>query len=318
MTMQPRPLTHDEAIDLAPAYVLGALEEAEMASVREHLATCPESHAEFDELGGVVPYLLDDPDLELVEPPAALGERIMAAAAADLAERTAAERTAPAVAERTSPAPAERTAPVAERTAPAAERTSPAAERTGPVPFPSADERAARAERTSSRPSTLDWALRIAAVVAIVVVGGWGLLQYRQVNDLQQQLTTAEAYRSAVVAVLDVAAQPGSQTAVLAPVEPDGPRGLAAVASDGSIQFAMEDLTPTSGSQVYETWAIVGSEAPVPLGSFTVDASGTVSFTSKQGPTAPTVTVAVSREPQAGATTPTDVVSAGQATTPST
>ena len=61
-----------------------------MASVREHLATCPESHAEFDELGGVVPYLLDDPSLELVEPPAALGDRIMAAAAADLAERTAA------------------------------------------------------------------------------------------------------------------------------------------------------------------------------------------------------------------------------------
>jgi anti-sigma-K factor RskA len=76
----------------------------------------------------------------------------------------------------------------------------------------------------------------------------------------------------------------------------------------------MQDLDPTSGSQVYETWAIVGSEAPVPLGSFTVDASGTASFTSKQGPTAAGITVAVSREPQAGATAPTDVVSAGQAT----
>ena len=103
--------------------------DAEEAAVREHLATCPESHAEFEELGGVVPYLLESPDVELVEPPAALGDRIMAAAAADLAERTAAERTTPA----------------------------PAAERTAPVPFPSADERTARAERTRSRPGPLDW-----------------------------------------------------------------------------------------------------------------------------------------------------------------
>ena len=55
----------------------------------------------------------------------------------------------------------------------------------------------------------------------------------------------------------------------------------------------------------------------MPLGSFTVDASGTASFTSKQGPTDAGIVVAVSREPQAGATAPTDVVSAGQATTPS-
>jgi anti-sigma-K factor RskA len=116
--------------------------------------------------------------------------------------------------------------------------------------------------------------------------------------------------------VLDVAAQPDSQVALLSPAEPGGPRGIAAVASDGSIQFAMEDLAPTSGSQVYETWAIVGEEAPVPLGSFTVDESGTASFTSKQGPTNSGITVAVSREPQAGATTPTEVVSAGKATAP--
>ena len=33
-------MTHDEAIDLAAGYVLGALEPAEEAAVREHLATC--------------------------------------------------------------------------------------------------------------------------------------------------------------------------------------------------------------------------------------------------------------------------------------
>jgi hypothetical protein len=231
-----------------------------------------------------VPYLLDDPSIELVEPPAALGDRIMAAAAADLAERTA-----PAAAERTTPAA---------------------------VPFPSAADRAARAERTRARTSPLDWALRIAAVVAIVAVGAWGLRLQAQVSDLERQVAAAEDFRSAVAAVLDVAEQEGSQTAVLAPVEPGGPRGLAAVASDVSIQFAMEDLAPTSGDEVYETWAIVGEEAPVPLGSFTVDSTGVAAFTSKQGPTDPGIVVAVSREPAAGATTPTEVVSAGAATNP--
>jgi anti-sigma factor RsiW len=304
MTTQPTPLSHADALDLAPLYVLGALDDAEMAAVREHLATCPESHAEFEELGGVVPYLLESPSVELVEPPAALGDRIMAAAAADLAERTAAERTTPVTA-------AERTAP-----APAAERTTPAAERAAPIPFPSADERTARAERTRGRPGPLTWIAAIAAVLAIAVLGAWNVRLQGQVNDLEQQATAAEQYRTAVTAVLDVAAQPGSQTALLAPQAAGGPRGIASVASDGSVQFAMQDLAPTSGNQVYETWAIPPGSNPVPLGSFTVDASGVASFTSKQGPVAPGMAVAVSREPQTGATAPTEVVSVGVASTP--
>jgi anti-sigma factor RsiW len=288
MTTQPTPLSHSDALDLAPLYVLGALDDAEMAAVREHLVTCPESHAEFEELGGVVPYLLESPDLALIEPPAALGDRIMAAAAADLAERRAAERTTPPI----------------------------AAERTAPIPFPSSDERATRAERTRGRPGPLTWIAAIAAVLAIAVLGAWNVRLQGQVNDLEQQATAAEEYRTAVTAVLDVAAQPGSQTALLAPQAAGGPRGIASVASDGSVQFAMQDLAPTSGSQVYETWAIPPGSNPVPLGSFTVDASGVASFTSKQGPVAPGMAVAVSREPQTGATAPTDVVSVGVASTP--
>ena len=36
-----QPLTHEQALDLAPLYVLRALEEAEMASVREHPQGAP-------------------------------------------------------------------------------------------------------------------------------------------------------------------------------------------------------------------------------------------------------------------------------------
>ena len=90
-------MTCDEIRDLAPAYVLGALEADEERLVAEHLASCPEVHAEFSELGSVVPYLGEQ--VTLVEPPPALRQRIMAAAAGDLASRPAAPSTAGAAAQ---------------------------------------------------------------------------------------------------------------------------------------------------------------------------------------------------------------------------
>lgn len=70
-----------ELSDLAPAFVLGALAPAEMATVRAHLAECPEAHAEFEELGSVLPALLASVDQ--VEPSEALLGRILDAARAD-------------------------------------------------------------------------------------------------------------------------------------------------------------------------------------------------------------------------------------------
>ena len=70
-----------DVADLAASFVLGALEPGEADAVRRHLAGCPEAHAEFAELGSVVPALFETVDL--VEPSAALRERILAAAAAD-------------------------------------------------------------------------------------------------------------------------------------------------------------------------------------------------------------------------------------------
>ncbi len=51
----PRPggMSCAEATELAPGFVLGALTDGEMASVRAHLAACPEAHAEFAEMGSV-------------------------------------------------------------------------------------------------------------------------------------------------------------------------------------------------------------------------------------------------------------------------
>jgi len=266
--MNEQPMTHEQALDLAAAYVLGALEPAEEAAVREHLLTCGLAHDEFAELGGVVPYLAEFPDLELVEPPPALRDRIMAAAAADMAERTGAASAAPAAPD------------LAERTA---------------VPFPSAAERADRTTRRATR--RLGWVARIAAVVAIVILGGWNLL-------LQGQLSDARAYDRAVAAVIDAAGKPGSQSVVLSPQPGSSARGIAAVAPDGSVVMAMRDLPATTGTQVYEAWVIVGTAAPVPVGGFTVGSAGLAAVTTTPVATPPGSTIALSLEPSAGSTAP--------------
>jgi anti-sigma-K factor RskA len=267
-------MTHDDVLELAPGYVLGILTPEEEALVRDHLATCGESHEAFEELGGVVPYLADLADP--VEPPAALKDRILAAAAADLEERRAAPAPAPAV-----------------------------------TPFPDATERAERAARRPDRPSPLTWVAALAAVLVIAVLGAWNL-------TLQRNLDAVRAYERGLSAVLDVAAQPGSQTAVLTGHEGQGPSGIAAVAPDGRVELVMRDLEPTAGSEVYEAWVIGEDGTPRPIGGFTVGDDGTATFTAPDTPAAAGVTLALTREPGPGAQTPTlPIVSAGVATAPS-
>jgi hypothetical protein len=266
--MNDRPMTHDEAIELAAGYVLRALDPADEAAVREHLATCEEMHPEYEELGGVVSTLLAD--VPLVEPPATLRDRILDAARADLAAR---------------PQPV------------------PAAPPSAPTAFPSAAE---RDTRRMARTSRLDWALRIAAVLAIVALGAWGL-------GLQRQLDAARQFDQAVAKVLDAAGQPGAQAVVLSPAEGKQGEGIAAVAPDGTVTMAMRDLPATTGGQVYTTWVIVGKNAPIAVADFTVT-DGVASVTTRPAQTPSGAVLAVTLEPNAGNTAPKGpVVAAGTA-----
>jgi len=269
-----RNLTCDEVRDMAGAFVLGALEADEAAAVRSHLAAHPDGHPEIEELGAVIPAFAEL--VPVVEPPEGLKDRILAAAAADLAARGAEPET-PAVSE------------------------TPAV----PVAFPGPDERAARRARTS--PAT--WVLRIAAVLAIALLGGWNLL-------LQNDLGAARQYEQNVATVIQAASQPGSLTAVLAADGGTG-SGLAAVDVEGDLALAMRDLAPTSGNAVYEAWVIASDGVPVPLGSFAVGANGTAFFEGSGLPSAEGIVLALTLEPGPGATTPTlPIISAGVAAAP--
>lgn len=246
-----------DASDLAAAFVLGALEPAEMDAVRRHLAGCPEAHAEFAELGSVVPALLET--VELVEPPAGLGARIQAVAAAE------ARATVVAGAPR---------------------------EPVGLVEF----------TRWGERRRPIWMALGLAAALALVALGAWNV-------ELRDEVAGLTAYRSGVVAVLDQAAQPGARLAVLTvPEGAPGPSGIAAISAGGTrVSLVMRGMAPTTGAEVYEAWVITGDNAPVPIGHFTVDASGTATFvtTAPSPGSVPAITVALTREPGPGATTPT-------------
>lgn len=78
-----RSLSHAEVNELAGLYVLSALAPAELEAVREHLASCPQEHPDFAELGGVVPALAAT--IEPIEAPAALRGRVLAAIATEAA-----------------------------------------------------------------------------------------------------------------------------------------------------------------------------------------------------------------------------------------
>lgn len=260
-------LTCSDVADLAPAFVLGSLGPSESDAVRRHLADCPELHAEMAELNSVIPALFAI--VEPVEPPVGLKARIMAAAAADLEARPGAV-TPPVVA----------------------------------PPAPAQPRRAAQAPRRGWDLGALFrrpvWAaVAAAALIAAVALGTWNV-------QLRDQVAGLEAYRNGVVQVLDQAAQPGAQLAVLtAPTGTGGPSGLAAVAADGSVAMVMRDLTPTSGSQVYEAWLIAGEQAPVPIGGFTVGGNGSASFITAHAALGEGVVVALTLEAREGAQTPT-------------
>ena len=215
------PLTHEEALDLAPLYVLDALEASEGDAVRRHLATCSEPHPEFAELGGVVPHLAAA--VEPVDAPPQLWARIREAVASD------------AVAAQAAPA----TAPAASSSAVVTPRAS---------TIPSAPPR-----RFSLFPALRRLALPLAATFVIVALGAWNVA-------LRQEATRATdragLYERAVAALTT----PGAAVARLEPVRGAGPVGFAAFPPDGTGYILLRSADAPPVGKAYQAWFLGAGE----------------------------------------------------------
>ena len=275
-----RALSCDAVRDLAPLYVLDALEPAEVASIRDHLATCTDPHAELAELGGVVPYLAGS--LEPLEPPAAVGERIAAAVQADLRARARDDSAAARLVEGYGAAvPVE--AAVREAPAPAGQ----------PV-----DLSAARATRAARRPRPAwRWLLEAAAVIALVGVVGWDLV-------LQGQLDATRRQADLLSSALTTAAQAGSVTATLQGTGPAaGASGFVVAGTGGTNYMVVSGLPDPGAGRTYQAWYLKGQTA-VSAGTFALGAQG-ITVVGMSATAGPLSAVALTIEPAGGSDHPT-------------
>ena len=239
-------MTCDRVRELASGFVLGALDTDDMIAVGDHLESCRKPHPEVNELGGVLPCIAEA--LEPVEPPSWLRESVIAAARADLAARRRVDE------------------PVVIAATPS--------ERRGLQPL--APVISIAAARLSRRRRALTWAMRAAAVVAIVALSGYSI-------NLQSQLQQARANQDAQASMLNALADPATRQAVLVPADGSHAGGVAALRPTGHILLSAYGLAATTDTHEYVVWLSSGDTSPsgawTKEGSFTVDSSGTVPTT---------------------------------------
>jgi anti-sigma-K factor RskA len=156
------------------------------------------------------------------------------------------------------------------------------------------------------RGSRFGWLLAAAAVIAVVALGAWNY-------TLQQDLASAQAYRNGVEQALDLAAQPGSVTALIRPDTGSG-SGFGVIGADGTARIALRGMAPTTGSEVYTAWSIAEGAAPISMGDFSVGADGIALANARAPEAAPGLVMAITLEPNAGNQAPAGPVVASGVT----
>jgi hypothetical protein len=273
-------LTCDRVREVAPGFVLGALDADEMIAVGNHLDTCSQPHPEVDDFGGVLPYIAES--LEPVEPPAWLRESVISAARADLVARRRAGKSAehrvvePVAIPVVSDAQGSRPAPVGRIVSLAAARIS-------------------RHRRV------LTWTMRAAAAVVILALS---------VNTviLQGELARAQKIQSQDANITYALGQPGTRSASLQAIDGSSANGLAVLRSSGNIQVKLHSLAATHGDQVYMVWLSTDSGTPAKVGWLTADDSGEGYITVDHVPTSASLWIFVCKEPNSNVTKPTGLI----------
>jgi anti-sigma-K factor RskA len=200
--------------DLAGALALGAVDADELRAARDHLATCQEPHDELRSLLGADAALAAS--LQPIQPSAGLRDRLMA---------------------RVGEVPQEGATP-----------------QVVPAPVPAVDE---------PRPARgwLDWLppkvarpLAVAAVVALIAVGVWGLSLSAQLSEQQRALDEVAA------------AVAGGASAYR--VDGEAGRGFVVDTPGAGASFVVADVSELEADQLYELWLIGPDGTPVDVGTF--------------------------------------------------
>ena len=268
-------MSHREAVELSGLYVLGALEPSEKRAVDQHLASCPEIHAEYAEVGGVVPALatLAQP----MDAPAGLKSRVLAAVAREAESASMASAVGAA-------------STVSVAAAPARE----------PVIKPwemDVDRPSTQGVRQSATRGWMGWAAAAMAVVLLGVVGVWGLGA--------QSRADAEARRGQeLAAALQLLGAPDAEVATLrGRGAATGANGFAAFSPAGDGYVIVSGLSALPSGQTYQAWYIVG-EQPVSAGLMSVGDDG-MAVLARIPHHSGTNVIALTIEPAGGVAAPT-------------
>ncbi len=289
-------MTCDRVRELAPGFVLGALETEEMIVVQDHLDSCSEPHPEMDELGGVVPYIAQT--LMPLEPPAWLRDSVIAAARADSqARRRVGKGSEHRIAEHVPTAVVAEVAVAAPTPFPAPEAFSSTPDNVIPM----------RRRIWSQRGRIASWTTRVAAALLVFSLAGYA---YVVQNDLNRAKATD--VHSIVTAI-----GPGSQTTALAATQVgEKAAGVAVLQPTGHMLVWVNHLAATAGDQAYIVWTTAQDGTLSKVGWFTVDASGQAVLEYDNLPRSPSLWVFICKEPNSGVMKPSGpIILSGTLTT---
>jgi anti-sigma-K factor RskA len=180
--------------------------------------------------------------------------------------------------------------------------------------------------RATAGASHLGWRWRAsswAPAIAAVVLAVFGLIQWKERRELQQELADANVRLADTDAryahardLLEGLTAPGTMrvTLVAAGSKPQ-PIGRAMyMPHKGTIVFMASNLAPLPSNKVYQLWVVPKAGAPIPAGTFKPDASGGAMMMHDAGADLSPKMFAVTIEADPGASTPTmPMVMAGEA-----
>jgi hypothetical protein len=246
-----RALSHDEALELAGLFVLGALDEAEERAVREHLDGCAMDHAELAELSRAAQTLALA--VEPLDAPPEARARVLDAIAREAAQPLPAAQPLVAAAEPATPA------------------APPLARREVLAPPPGRPDR-----RTGERRSPLAglfgsgkpaWVALAAAVAVIAGLGAWSV-------QLNERATYLERRADTIARAMAASVVPGAEVAVLRGSGPaSGAAGIAVLDTAAHSHIVIVGLPPAPAGHTYQAWHIAGG-VPQSAGLLTVDEDG--------------------------------------------